>query len=554
MISNKKERRFTNAYIQPYHMPSFETIICTWLSSLSIRISPRYLTQQLQSHSDYPSLLSITDTLQELAIEHAAIQIEKEQLPEIPVPFLAHLTGNGGEWVIIKNRDNLDKQFPHFFERWKGTVLAAEKTSGWSNKQNEKMLAKERQQQQITVTAIGFITLLAISGLIVANNSILAALLLTATAGIFISWLVVSKDLGIENKLADQVCGATANCNEVIKSNAAKLPGGLSWGDIGLSWFSFQVLITIITSFMGTGLQLVNLLSLVAVLYIPFALFSLYYQWRIAKKWCRLCLMVVGILIVQAVILLPPLIAGNVFLPDFSTISLTVFVLFITVIAWLALKELWKKNRQLQTANGSLQRFKNNADLFNVLLKKERTVNTTPWKNDFQLGNPDAPVQLLVACNPYCGPCAKAHTILDESIEMNKELGVTIRFTINAANKEDSKTAAIEYLLQLVAAKQDILKQEELASYKRELLHHWFEWMDRKKFEEQYPLRNKINVDELLIQQEEWSKEANIKATPTIFVNGYELPKAYSIADLGGLVRGIKKEENTAQPATMEVL
>ncbi len=33
--------------------------------------------------------------------------------------------GNG------KDRDNLDKQFPHFFVRWKGTVLAAEKTHGW---------------------------------------------------------------------------------------------------------------------------------------------------------------------------------------------------------------------------------------------------------------------------------------------------------------------------------------------------------------------------------------------------------------------------------------
>ncbi len=106
----------------------------------------------------------------------------------------------------------------------------------------------------------------------------------------------------------------------------------------------------------------------------------------------------------------------------------------------------------------------------------------------------------------------------------------------------------------VVAAKQDKLTQEELTTYKRELLHYWFEWMDRKKFEEQYPLGNKSNVDELLVQQEEWSKKANIKATPTIFVNGYELPKAYSIADVGGLVRGIKEEENTAEPATMEVV
>ncbi len=68
-------------------MPSFDTTINNWLSLLGIRVSPRYLTQQLQTHPDYPSLLSITDTLEEMGIEHAAIQIEKEQLPEIPTPF-----------------------------------------------------------------------------------------------------------------------------------------------------------------------------------------------------------------------------------------------------------------------------------------------------------------------------------------------------------------------------------------------------------------------------------------------------------------------------------
>ncbi len=137
-LVTKKNGHLITLTVNLYHMPPFETIINSWLSSLHIRVSPRYITQQLQTHSNYPSLLSITDTLQELSIEHAAIQIEKDQLPEIPTPFLAHLTGNGGEWVIIKNRDNLDKQFPHFFVRWKGTVLAAEKQAGWLKIENER--------------------------------------------------------------------------------------------------------------------------------------------------------------------------------------------------------------------------------------------------------------------------------------------------------------------------------------------------------------------------------------------------------------------------------
>jgi hypothetical protein len=70
---------------------TLNTTLHNWLTELKIPVSKSYLKQQLQSHPDYPSLLSITDTLNELCIDNTAIQIEKEILPEIPTPFIAHL-------------------------------------------------------------------------------------------------------------------------------------------------------------------------------------------------------------------------------------------------------------------------------------------------------------------------------------------------------------------------------------------------------------------------------------------------------------------------------
>ncbi len=102
------------------------TQIADWLHQLEIPVSKKYLKQQLLSHPDYPSLASITDVLDELDIENTVLEIEKEQLPELPVPFLAHLRSNGGEYVIIKNRNDLGNQFPKFFERWNGVVVLAE--------------------------------------------------------------------------------------------------------------------------------------------------------------------------------------------------------------------------------------------------------------------------------------------------------------------------------------------------------------------------------------------------------------------------------------------
>src|SRR6185503_5135850 len=96
---------------------SISTTMYNWLKELKVPVSKTYLNQQLLSHPDYPSLLSITDTLNELNIESTAIQIEKEHLTELPIPFIAHLNGNGGEFVMVENR-HPDKQIPGFFERW----------------------------------------------------------------------------------------------------------------------------------------------------------------------------------------------------------------------------------------------------------------------------------------------------------------------------------------------------------------------------------------------------------------------------------------------------
>jgi hypothetical protein len=63
-----------------------EHILYRWLRSMKIPVSKMFLKQQLLSHPDYPSLLSITDTLDELNI-HCG----KRWIGKIPIPFLAHI-------------------------------------------------------------------------------------------------------------------------------------------------------------------------------------------------------------------------------------------------------------------------------------------------------------------------------------------------------------------------------------------------------------------------------------------------------------------------------
>jgi ABC-type bacteriocin/lantibiotic exporter with double-glycine peptidase domain len=66
-------------------------LLIRWLQKLNIPVSARYIKEKFLSHPDYPSLLSITDSLNELGIENAALVVDKEKLNEIPIPFLAHI-------------------------------------------------------------------------------------------------------------------------------------------------------------------------------------------------------------------------------------------------------------------------------------------------------------------------------------------------------------------------------------------------------------------------------------------------------------------------------
>lgn len=69
-----------------------------------------------------------------------------------------------------------------------------------------------------------------------------------------------------------------------------------------------------------------------------------------------------------------------------------------------------------------------------------------------------------------------------------------------------------------------------------------------------FPNRNKINVTSILLQHEKWSKSSDIRFTPTVFINGRELPTGYSVDDINGLMKvlpGIlqqQQEVNKAEP------
>jgi protein-disulfide isomerase/uncharacterized membrane protein len=355
------------------------------------------------------------------------------------------------------------------------------------------------------------------------------SLILIAVAGIFVSWMIVSKDLGIENKIADQVCGKEADCNAVIQSSVAKLPFNIHWSDAGIIYFPFLLIILLISSFNNTVEHIYPILVVVAAAAVPFTLVSIYHQWKVIKKWCRLCLVTVALLWLQFIVLLPQTInllrygIGKTIVTD---IALLIFLLCISAAAWLWLKPLIQENKKLETENFAAKRFSRNSVIFDALLKKQRKLSVDPAGLGITLGNPIATNTIIKVCNPYCDPCAKAHLVIDKLLEENDNLKVQILFNATDDDEKDIRARPAKHLMALYDHKKIPIEKA---------LDDWYlaEEKDYEIFAKKYILNGELlKQGEKLKAMKAWCDEIKIEFTPTFFLNGHQLPNHYKIDDV----------------------
>ena len=82
-----------------------EKILSQYLRLLNIPISKQYCEKHIASHPDYPSLLSIADMLERLGIAYHAVRIKKQDLKQLPFPYLVQAKENGTLKIMAKQED-----------------------------------------------------------------------------------------------------------------------------------------------------------------------------------------------------------------------------------------------------------------------------------------------------------------------------------------------------------------------------------------------------------------------------------------------------------------
>lgn len=519
------------------------------VDALKVKITRTTLSTELEEHPNYPSLLSISDVLNKYGVETLAIKLDQDKICHAPVPFLTLIRGESGSaefFTVIKeirqseitifnpdkyNWDNISKE--NFLMRFSGTLLLAQADEFAGEKEYSK---KNRQEvrtafiQRLTVLSIPIIMLLSgVPALVRGGINALPPCIFSILTllGAITSALLLLYDLDQYNPVLRQICGANkkVNCASILNSKYSKI-AGISWSSIGLTYFMGQMLLL---SFTGIfNLRTLFILSWLNVLALPYVLFSIYYQSQVAKQWCVLCLCTQGILLLQFITALlrgwHSLFMINVI--DFEFITMLAMAFSIPLIGTALLMPALKKVKETKGTKSELQRFKHDFEIFEALLLRQRRIEAPTAELGIVLGNQNAKYKLVKVCNPYCGPCAQAHLPFDELLKNNPDVQLQIIFT--ATNRDvDPRAAPVRHLL-AIAEKND----QELT---KRALDDWYlpECKDYKEFAKKYPLNGELAMhDRKIDAMFDWCNNMNIHFTPTIFVNGHQLPSMYSVNDL----------------------
>jgi uncharacterized membrane protein len=498
---------------------------------------------KVKTVAGYPSLSSLMEKLDEWRIGNLSVKLEANQLQEIPYPAIAHLSKNGGHFVVLQKLEQdtlhyidpdvglIKESLRDFEKKWSGVALLVEITE----KSGEEGY-HEKRKHELFIKYSNYLVWLLVGVLLVIPTLlfplyILPSYFLKIVGGGF-CFLLLQKQFGSSSKAVAAFCtmGSKSNCDAVIHSAGAKLFGIVSLSELGVIYFIGALLVNMLSAFAGISPN--GFTAVFGIVLLPFTLVSVYYQWRVVKAWCPLCLAVMLIVWLEVFAVYP----WAAFSFSSTAVIISVISFSLPVVFWLAVRERFIDSFRIPNLERSLSRFTNSERIFQTLLANQPTVDLENFEYEISIGNNDAPVTITLVSNPACGPCAVAHAAVEDLLlRFEDRIKVNFRFTFNLNEPDSESTRMVRHVIALSLSDQ---------TFCLKALSDWFLLggkMDLGNWLAKYPVpalnEEMAKVDSILEQQANWFKNAHITSTPTLLINGKKYPEEYTMGDLKFQIR-----------------
>lgn len=511
---------------------NIESIMLQLLSALSVNVTKSTVRGCLHEHPGYPSLLSLSDCLNEWNLDNQSYFISRDEydVEDLLFPFIAHLRDNGGRFILVRSIGNGQVRYSDeiihdglmseedFLERWDGVAQHAEVNEQSGQKDYVSAMIGEILKSMVIPFVISIVLfLISLRGYQMSWPIHRWLMIATKLSGVTVTILLLMQMLDSKNGFVNKICGLGGNseCSGLINSKASKITSWLSWSEIGFLYFSGTALAILVVENPMEILAWINLFCL------PYTVYSISYQYRYGK-WCTLCCVVQLIIVSEFTLNL----TFGSFRFDFSIQSLTqLFSAFlIPVLIWGLVKPQLYKSSQFESLKTKLNSFRYNGVLFRKALTSSPCFAIPDDLTPIVLGNPNGKTVITVVSSPYCDPCGETHEILDQFIRANDDLKVRILFKTGGRGNEKKL---------LFANHINSFAITETHEFTSTAIHDWYsyELKNFDKWAEIYPVRKQMDLDNLLTRQRDWCDMADVNFTPSIFINGYRLPEPYSLED-----------------------
>ena len=410
-----------------------QSILHSLLSQLKVPFTDTHLKELIKHHPNSGNLLGVSDILYQYNVANISLKVDHNDLSKLETPFLAQIvSSNHNEFAVITSigHDNVEYLtekgasikvlYENFLKFWTGVVLLTETT----NESHEKDLVLNQRKQFFAQLRLPVIitVLLSLTGWLMLSNLEFVSipsinyciLTLLYLAGGTISILLLIQTIEKDNPLVNKICAlakTNSHCNDVLESPAAKLIGIISWSEVGFVFFAGNLLCLLFAP------QVLVLMFWFNIAALPYTVWSVYYQGKIAKQWCVFCLSIQVLLWLCFIVLLSAGISFSLLilqkLPYVCLFQFLECFLLPILGLWFVVPFI-KKAHLLSPAILENNKIKSNENIFEAVLKTQGKVEIDDNVKIIAFGNPEAAFEITMVTNPYCGPCARMHQKIED--------------------------------------------------------------------------------------------------------------------------------------------
>jgi uncharacterized membrane protein len=480
----------------------------------------------LKSHPEYPQILSIANSLDHFNIKYGVYQTESiYEVAESKNCFLGTFRGKNGN-IRLALVEHENGYFKVNSKKLSQDILA----NNWGNialilEENQQLKKKYTKNIAVKFTQITLICLLIIvaSGF---NLSILGFQVLSIL-GIALSVFVLKDVFSFNSSVHEKVCKITrkTDCKVVTSSKKWRIFEVLDFSDLSFSFFVSQFILLLIFSLVNQEIHFFRIQSLILTASTLFIIPSLYYQGFVVKYWCPLCLGIMLILGLEFLYIF--FIIENQFIPsdlNFNFLLLSVVIFGTVFFLWRTFKSVFTKNQEFLHKHISTSRSLNNYQTFKNILLAKRRVN---YEFDFiNFNNNEQKLDIILITDPFCEFCSSVFKKLD-ALYMNSQRSFNwhIIFNVDLNGEPDSDKAIYRNMMNLRLSKKADIKTA---------MRDWYNTTNEKIWLEKHkePNLDIQKIDHILTNQYKWCNESGVSYTPALLINGFELPKMYTVDDL----------------------